>query len=512
VSGSRGRYRRRSYSSDYDRSLSRSRERDRRRRRRDRSESRSPERSRKRASRSRERKRRKHKKKHKKKHKRSRSASVASVNSDEGLTPAQITQKRELEALTRDARTVFVSQLQVKVSEKDLKYFFKKFCEVKDVVLIRDRFTNKSKGFGYVEVKTLEDVPKALLVSGKKFIFRGGKEGFPVSVKASEAEKNFTHNMEKRALEASLTMAQKKADSFQTGPSTKSSEKREERDEDYEDRLEITRLHPNIGETEVNELCSAFGPVVVLRMSKDSYGDNVADVTFEMAADAAKALKELDGMDLAGARIRVRKKRKPRKILPSEKFGSLRDDPEDRRMYRREGNIDSHTWKLEDDDQSSGRQGGGGVAMNANTRRALMAKLAGGVGGDMVAEQQQRTAQAIAASVPKDTGPGRIQGAPSKFLLIKNMFNPAEETEADWADAVREDTEIECSKFGKVLHCSVDQQSQGGHVYLMFDSIQAGVDASHALHGRWFAKRMVQVEYLKRDVYIEKYPQVQQLQ
>lgn len=85
------------------------------------------------------------------------------------------------------------------------------------------------------------------------------------------------------------------------------------------------------------------------------------------------------------------------------------------------------------------------------------------------------------------------------------MFDPRTETEPDWDQAIAEDTKMECENFGTVVHCAVDKQS-AGHVYVAFDTIQAGVDASHALHGRWFAKRMVQVEYLKQDVYSSKYP------
>merc|ERR1712032_635612 len=40
-------------------------------------------------------------------------------------------------------------------------------------------------------MRTLADVPKALELDGQKFEFRKGKLGFPVKVKASEAEKNF---------------------------------------------------------------------------------------------------------------------------------------------------------------------------------------------------------------------------------------------------------------------------------------------------------------------------------
>ena len=47
--------------------------------------------------------------------------------------------------------------------------------KVNDVQLICDKHTGRSKGFGYVELKALEDVPKALVLNGQPFRFRKGK-------------------------------------------------------------------------------------------------------------------------------------------------------------------------------------------------------------------------------------------------------------------------------------------------------------------------------------------------
>ena len=39
--------------------------------------------------------------------------------------------RKKMEELTRDVRTVFVGQLQVRATEKDIKRFFKKVAKVK---------------------------------------------------------------------------------------------------------------------------------------------------------------------------------------------------------------------------------------------------------------------------------------------------------------------------------------------------------------------------------------------
>ncbi|RHZ12487.1 hypothetical protein DYB37_010292, partial [Aphanomyces astaci] len=112
--------------------------------------------------------------------------------------------QRELMELTRDHRTVFVGQLTQKVRERDLEKFFGSLAKLEHVLLIRDKFTNKSKGFAYVEFSNLEDIPKVLVVNGQIPTF----QSFPILIKASEAEKNF---------------AARKDAVFSSGPTTKAS-------------------------------------------------------------------------------------------------------------------------------------------------------------------------------------------------------------------------------------------------------------------------------------------------
>ncbi len=93
------------------------------------------------------------------------------------------------EKLTKDQRTIFVSQLVMKTEERDVRKFFRKTlgCKVNDVQLLRDRRTGRHKGCAYVELGRLEDVPTAVAASGTT----PGFQRFPILVKASEAEKNY---------------------------------------------------------------------------------------------------------------------------------------------------------------------------------------------------------------------------------------------------------------------------------------------------------------------------------
>jgi len=78
----------------------------------------------------------------------------------------------------------------MRADERDIRRYFRKKCncKVNDVILLRDRRTGRHKGCAYVELGRLEDVPRSLKVSGEAPDF----QRFPILVKSSEAEKNYT--------------------------------------------------------------------------------------------------------------------------------------------------------------------------------------------------------------------------------------------------------------------------------------------------------------------------------
>jgi RNA-binding protein 39 len=77
----------------------------------------------------------------------------------------------------------------MKAGERELHRYFRKSagCKVNDVQLLRDKRTGRHKGCAYVELGRVEDVPRAVAVSGKIPEF----QRFPILVKGSEAEKNY---------------------------------------------------------------------------------------------------------------------------------------------------------------------------------------------------------------------------------------------------------------------------------------------------------------------------------
>ncbi|KAI3833359.1 hypothetical protein MKX03_028911, partial [Papaver bracteatum] len=85
-------------------------------------------------------------------------------------------------------------------------------------------------------------------------------------------------------------------------------------------------------------------------------------------------------------------------------------------------------------------------------------------------------------------------GVPSECLILKNMFDPTSETEPDFDLDIKDDVQDEVSKFGTVKHIFLDKNS-GGHVYLRFDTKTSAMSAHRALHGRWFAGKIITAAY-----------------
>ncbi len=68
---------------------------------------------------------------------------------------------------------LYVGNLLFDVSESDLRTAFEEFGEVTEVRLIMDKFSGKSKGFGFIEMPTKEEAEKAIEeMNGKEVMGR----------------------------------------------------------------------------------------------------------------------------------------------------------------------------------------------------------------------------------------------------------------------------------------------------------------------------------------------------
>ena len=65
---------------------------------------------------------------------------------------------------------IYVGNLQFSVTENDLKEAFSEFGEVAKVHIIKDRFSGRSKGFGFVEMPSNSEADKAIKALNGKLL------------------------------------------------------------------------------------------------------------------------------------------------------------------------------------------------------------------------------------------------------------------------------------------------------------------------------------------------------
>ncbi|KAJ0408071.1 hypothetical protein ATCC90586_006042 [Pythium insidiosum] len=384
---------------------------------------------------------------------------------------AERAKQRELMELTRDHRTVFVNQLTLKVRERDLEKYFGQLGKVENVLLLRDKYTNRSKGIAYVEMSNLEDVPKVLMLSGHVPPF----QSFPIHVKASEAEKNFAAR--KDSVMNNAVKAQGGADA---GTSSSAAS-----------RIYCGNLHTNLMEDDLRAVFQAFGEVVSVNINRDEMGRSrgFGFIQFRTPQEANFALSKGNGLELAGNYL---------------KLGGVSENGGEQ-----SGNG---SWKLEDEE-------GYGLSMNSQNRTALMAKLAGtkniptaGLFPTAAATTPATSTAAAAPSALASTlASGEIEGSESFCFVIKNMFDVQAEKRsgsAEWHVEIKQDVQEECENYGTVLHTYVEQEKPGGLVYVLFDDVTSATTAAKKLHGRWFNQRQISVRYLSSQEYVGMFPEV----
>ncbi|CAO2815636.1 unnamed protein product [Amaranthus hypochondriacus] len=372
----------------------------------------------------------------------------------------------------RDQRTVFAYQLPLRADERDIFEFFSRAGKVRDVRLIMDRNSRRSKGVGYIEFYDVMSVPMAIALSGQLI------RGQPVMVKPSEAEKNLVQSTSTTAAGLTASGAAR--------------------------RLYVGNLVPNITEDQLRVVFEAFGTIELVQLPRDEAGlcKGFAFIQFARLEDA-KAAQSLNGQLDIGGRVM--------------KVSAVTDQP---------GMQDAGatTGDLDDDE-------GGGFALNASSRQQLMLKLdrsgnVTSVPGSLASSAADSTSVSMPSMLVPGAAPGvspivqpavsafggipppvaDTVGVPSECLLLKNMFDPKLETEPDFDLDIKEDVQDECAKYGAVKHIFVDKDSEG-FVYLKFENTQAAMNAQRALHGRWFAGKMISALYMLPQNYEAKFPE-----
>ncbi|XP_063738540.1 RNA-binding protein 39-like isoform X2 [Eleginops maclovinus] len=353
----------------------------------------------------------------------------------------------------RDARTVFCMQLAARIRARDLEDFFSAVGKVRDVRMISDRNSRRSKGIAYIEFVESSSVPLAIGLTGQRLL------GVPIIVQASQAEKN-------RAAAA--------ANNLQKGSSGPM-------------RLYVGSLHFNITEEMLRGIFEPFGKIEGIQLMMDSEtgrSKGYGFISFSDAECAKKALEQLNGFELAGRPMKV---------------GHVTE------------RSDSSTASSFLDNDELERTG---IDLGTTGRLQLMARLAEGTGLKIPPAAQQ--ALQMTGSIPfgnisAQPAPSQALNLPSQplathCLQLSNLFNPQAENDPTWAIEIQDDVIEECNKHGGIVHIYVDRNSAQGNVYVKCPSIPAAMATVNALHGRWFAAKMITAAYVPLPTYHNLFP------
>lgn len=340
-----------------------------------------------------------------------------------------------------ELRSVFCSQLAARLTQRDLGEFFEeKLGEdtVRDVRIVSDRVTGRSKGIGYVELVSEAMVERAIAFSGE-VIF-----GIPILIQKTEAARNrgegastaqapirpnlpggipagggsvgalsatryagngagagvdglpvpphlatMSGNAVHLQALASLSVGSKVGNPLA--------------------RLYVGNLYFELKDTDVRDVFGAFGEIEEVDLHREPTGKSkgFAFVQFKRTEDANQAISEMNGFELAGRKLRVGHCKGSEAALNSAS-GAPRSSAQDQGQYT-SGDTATLTSAFDE---------GGGGGLNAQSRANLMQMLARGEGsaGD------KSSSPAIAEPVR----PSTIPQATSRAVLLKNMFNPEE--------------------------------------------------------------------------------------
>ncbi|KAJ4964992.1 hypothetical protein NE237_016841 [Protea cynaroides] len=203
------------------------------------------------------------------------------------------------------------------VDTEGLRQYMSQFGELADVMVIKDRASGRSRGFGYVTFSSLEDVEKAVAAQ---------------------------HNINGRTLE--VKVATPKEEMMSSSSSSKKST-----------RIFVARVPPSVGDDEFHSYFMKYGPVIDVYMPKDPVTKQhrgIGFVTYESHDSVDKLMSETH--ELGGTTIAVDR------ATPKEEFRRYRVSSHYRKMpqaSRMSNIVDSK--KVIGDTISIGNSGGHAV-------------------------------------------------------------------------------------------------------------------------------------------------------
>ena len=349
--------------------------------------------------------------------------------------------------------------------------------------------SGKSKGFGYVEFEELESVPAALLLNGTKFCMRHEAcscSGFPLAVKAAEAERNYA-----AAAEAA-------------GGNVQSA--------NADRRVYVCNLALAVTEADLKVLAEQFGAVerVVIfrdRRNRERQSKGSGFIIFRDVGVIALAKSQLHQLPVGGQPIAA---------------GSLNEA----------GLVVTPTGEAVPLNGSGGGggggEGGGGAAdsgvgaggLSMQARAVLMARLSSLTATATAALTSAVTASTAAAPealaqymVPLPLPPAALTPAlgaanlPTNCCFISGCFTGAEK-DPNWAQDIHDEIAEELGTFGRVVWSHLDvADTARGRLYAMFVDETTAQSAVEALRGRKYDGRLLGAELVPVADFLTTFPQ-----
>jgi RNA-binding protein 39 len=349
----------------------------------------------------------------------------------------------------REVRTIFVQNLPLDISEREVEDFFESHdCPVRDVQLVVDK-QRKFKGLAYVEFYQKESVPAAFLLNGESLL------GRPLLIESSNSQKN----------QSSSSYGSSEGGSYHQGDSGRSSHS------GLYLRLYIGNLDYGITQDMLRELLQQFGPIESVRLQTEPNGRSKghAFVQYYQKDHALAAFHQLNSTPLAGRPLRCDFTKDARArdpdLPPSPPMISGRTT-----YFPASGSAVAAAGPQQASQAPAGEMGSldDDVKVSNTSMHNLIQRLAASgtsasgaiTAANVIAHpppQQASAAIPLLPHIDKSTLPN--PGTPSTCVCLKNLFDPSLETNPNFDKEIELDVAEEAKFYGPFNHIFVDKNS-----------------------------------------------------
>jgi RNA-binding protein 39 len=362
-------------------------------------------------------------------------------------------------------KCVVVSGVPPASDEKALYILFSKCGTVSDVQILANRLEQRT-GIAVVEFQEEEATTRATLMGPPLNELHGSYlqviktetkiEGGPQKPKQMMTRAQFTQQV--------LSGLKSASGAAQEGPHMR--------------KLHIKNLRPVVTEDDMRGIFKPFGEFEEFKM-----GEQECWITFQNHNDAQDAMSSMQGFQLVGQELQITMQSievtPPPTMIPPPPAETLEQ-------------------QMSKDTDFNNASGG--------DRIDLMKKLMSGAPGTasgppLVPPPPPPAAGGLPPPPPAPGGAGQALpptpkpgGPTARTLLLQNMFSPTNvnlQKDPKFYEEIREDTQEECSKFGKVLHVTVDPRGATGVIYVLYETAGQRQAAELALNGRWFEGKKI---------------------